>query len=331
MVPVFCPHAGKATACNQSPRETRCVRSVPFLDQRPWGARFAMQKVSATFPSATNLKDDFTMNESMRWNTSAEHYALAVTSIQYYLDSSDAIAGLVAPEGLSAVMSLGCGSSGYLETELLRLAPGIRNMCCIDISPAMIDSIRLRLKDPRVSFVECAAEKLAELDSPPFDCVVCSSALWLFDLDIALPAIAGKLVDNGSLAFSIAEWDLEDLDAPRPRPRRYQLIDEELKRRHLPPKPSDGSVRKLTFSQLEATLGKAGLQITDEVTRTTTMMGRDWQQFYSIPAIAMRSLPHIHLDTALGVLEAAMSGFPADGPGDSIGWRALHCRRLPRA
>ncbi|MFZ2752626.1 MAG: class I SAM-dependent methyltransferase [Lysobacteraceae bacterium] len=271
------------------------------------------------------------MNEAARWNPSAEHYALAVANIQYYLDSAGAIAELVAPSAPTRVMSLGCGSSGFLEKELLLRVPDIRNLCCIDISSAMLDSLRLRLDNPKASFVECAAENLADLDLPAFDCIVCSSALWLFDLDVALPAIADKLADHGSLAFSIAEWDLQDSDSPRPRPRRYQLIDEELQRRHLPPKPSDGSTRKLTFPQLDAALRKAGLQITDQMTRTTAMTGRDWQQFYAIPAIAIRSLPHIRQDMALEVLEAAMSSFPENGPGDPIGWRAIKVRKTHMA
>lgn len=267
------------------------------------------------------------MTEATRWANSAEIYAEISPHIPYYFDSSRAIAEFAAVKTPRSMMSLGCGSSGLLENLLLSSIHGLESMYCVDISVAMLNALKSRVFDPRVSFLELSADDLNSVNLLPVDCIVCSSALWLFDLPVALPAIGKKISVGGDFIFTIAEWDLADYQLPSVSQMRYRLIDETLNRRSLPPKPSRGSIAKITTNELYRQLNIAGLEISQEISTTSKMKGADWEDFYSIPAIAARSLPHLELSLSLDVLQEAMSKIGSLNYGDTLNWRLLQCKR----
>jgi SAM-dependent methyltransferase len=267
------------------------------------------------------------MNEDDRWTPSAELYASLAPQISYYAETARAIVDLAAPRSARVAMSVGCGSSAYLERLLLDRMNRLEVLYCVDISRGMIDTLRARLKDPRVVFLCHSADDLDSSGISDIECAVCSSAIWLFNLDRALPAISRVLTLGGTLTFSIAEWDLADSPARIGSARRYGLIDDELARQGHPPKQSRGSQDKMPRADLYRALLSAGLSRTSEVNGATSMTGRDWRHFYSIPAIAARSIPHVPTQVGLQVLGDAMSRFKADDNADDLHWTIIQCTK----
>jgi SAM-dependent methyltransferase len=238
------------------------------------------------------------------WDQSAERYAVLAPRIPFYqLTARLAVERADVRPGMS-VLDLGCGSAGLVTRRILEVCPSVRQIICADTSLPMLEECRKRLATPKVRFVHCPAEDIGDVLGDHLDRVVCNAAIWHFDLERSLRSVRSTLVASGKLLFTIAEWDLvlpEDTVNPK-----YRAIDEELRARGLPPKPSHGSRVKLSEEQLRSACAAAGYEVT-EVRHFAAPMGpQDYELFYRIPAIAARSLPQLPVEVAVDVLTSAM-------------------------
>lgn len=103
---------------------------------------------------------------------------------------------LAAEAGGGRVLELGCGSGAVTR----RLAPLVRSIHAIDVSPLMLEEAR-RLpggEHEAIRWVEGAAETAA-LDGP-YDLACAAAALHWMDWDVVLPRVAAALASGARLA-----------------------------------------------------------------------------------------------------------------------------------
>jgi ubiquinone/menaquinone biosynthesis C-methylase UbiE len=266
-------------------------------------------------------------SNSSIWDESAGVYAELAPNISFYQQSSEKIVSAARLEPGMNVLDLGCGSAGLAVIKMLQQVPALNMIFAVDASPKMVEvatqhiyaeADRFGVEARKVRFITSPAERIDRwLPLNGINRIVCNSAFWMFQTEAALESIKQVLAPEESLfVFNLAEWDYIFDDAPVLRHPRYEVIDRELERLHLPAKPSRGSEHKFSREELEALFSESGftLQKTQEFVVATSW--RDWALFYQIPTIIRKSLPQIPYPTARKVLEAAMKNLEGrDLPG----------------
>lgn len=267
-------------------------------------------------------------SESDRWDTSAEEYATLAKNVAFFRESASKLVQSVALPSDAVIADVGCGSSGLVQRAIFETHPNISVLYCVDVSPKMLRVLARAHTGPRIRFIHAKAERLSEIILNPIDTIFVNSAIWLFNVSAALEQFERLLRHEGQLAFTIAEWDLcESASPPQRANQRYELIEEELHCRRLPPKKTKGSPEKYSLPEIAEALEKNGFSVEEIQSHETIMTMADWTNFYSIKAIASRSLPYLRVDTALEVLTAAIRRFAEYGQVDSIAWKLLRARR----
>lgn len=240
-----------------------------------------------------------------QWDDSAELYARLAPQISFYRET---VRRIVAAAGLlpgMVVVDLASGSSGMLEHEVQRCVPDIQRLYCTDSSHRMLEVARSNINWEKVEFVVSRAEELHERLPAPVDLVLCNSSVWHFALDLAVDEIAFSLKPRGAFVFTLGEWDIQGSGVESNV--RYEAIDEELRRRSLPPKPSRGSKRKLRLGDLQELLMAKGFCSVRREEFLIEVSAEDFYSFYQIPAIVRQSLPQLQEEIARDVLLKAMS------------------------
>ncbi len=153
----------------------------------------------------------------MSWDDEAPTWDENVAVRAYSKAAFASLEQLCAERGLALagarVLDFGCGT-GLLTEAVARTA---REVVAIDISPAMIEVLRGKIRERGLGNIEAVVGELAELGSEQglgegsFDLVTCSSVCaFLEDYPAAVSLLAAKLKPGG--LFVQWDWELNPED-----------------------------------------------------------------------------------------------------------------------
>lgn len=120
-----------------------------------------------------------------------------------YRKGSEELARLVDLGRARTVLDLACGTGSTTRVVLSRIAEDAA-VIAADVSPAMLDEARRTIDDPRVRWVEAAAEEVDRYVTATVDVALCSAAIWQTELERTFPAVRRLMRSGGALAFDIA-------------------------------------------------------------------------------------------------------------------------------
>lgn len=246
--------------------------------------------------------------ESSMWNESAEQYAESAKNISFYKETAQVVAKILDNYDYRYFVDLGCGSSNLVLDALLKKGEGGKRVICTDASQKMVEVAQRNNSYSNAEFVPLMSEEI-DFEENSICCFIANSSFWMFDFDKTLPLMFKQLKINGGLLINFSEWDLQDENKDEVR---YSMIDKELMARGLPVKKYKGTPVKYNEKQISNVLKKHGFKIDDIIVRIVTVKRNDWIEFYKIPEIARKSLPHIKLEEAMGILNIAMNKLPLD-------------------
>lgn len=147
-------------------------------------------------------------------DANARAYASFARRYSMYTDTSEALVQRVSDRtSPRSAVDVGCGT-GVTTRALLACFSEIQRITGVDGSAAMLREAELLVGDRRVSWVQTAAEDLADVATGPFDVAVCNSAIWQMDLRRTIRAISRVLSADGVLAFNVSAQYLKGV-APR--------------------------------------------------------------------------------------------------------------------
>lgn len=238
------------------------------------------------------------------WSSGARQYGELASTISFYQVTSKSMVEQAAIREGMVVVDLACGASCIITRRLLELREQPRRIYCVDYSSEMIESARASLHAPHLTFVTAAAEEVAAAVPEHANTILCNSAFLLFDIPRALRSIHQLLVPGGAFLFSFAEWQTDQASAAE-HPK-YRAIAQELAQRGLPPKQHKGAPQKLSPEAIQDIFHQHHFRVDTWNVLDIPVALEDWRTFYSIPSFASMSLPHLPVELALDVLQAAM-------------------------
>ena len=133
------------------------------------------------------------------WDRLAKRFAAAeIKDVEAYEKRLGVIEAALAPD--SAVLDMACGS-GLMA---VRIAPQVRHLTAIDISPKMIAIARDRARAAGVGNIDLAVTSVEDFAAPPasFDVVLAMSILHLLDDPQGAIAKAFTLLKPGGVFIS---------------------------------------------------------------------------------------------------------------------------------
>jgi len=243
----------------------------------------------------------------LNWDASARIYSEVAPQISFYRETAAMVVAAASVKSNMIVADVGSGSAGIVEAEISRAAPEIGKIYCVDSSAAMLRELQRNCRAVQIQAIHSKIEAMSAL-IPPMDRIICNAAIWNFDIPAALREVRRTLKPLGKFAFTISEWDL-DYWGKSTHPK-YKVIDDELRRRALPPKPFRGSEKKLRLERLMKDLEAARLSLFSREEFEVETACKDYKLFYRIPSIARKSLPQVPLKVALDVLAVAIDRLP---------------------
>lgn len=239
------------------------------------------------------------------WAASAEQYSRISRKINYYRESATLLAKRVLPDDNLCVCDLACGSNQLLAEAIAKIVGPSSLLYCVDESSDMLCfALRQARTSSPILFTICKAEQIGSRFVDHFDYVLVNSAYWMFNEQDASKSIFDSLKLGGQLIFNIAEWDIT-LNVQTVQ-LRYDIIDGVLIEHGYLKKPHRGRADKVTFASVETALKSVGFGDITVSCHATAMTLMDWKYFYSIEAIASKSIPHIAPASAVEVLQIAL-------------------------
>ncbi|MDW6057897.1 class I SAM-dependent methyltransferase [Streptomyces sp. FXJ1.4098] len=223
-------------------------------------------------------------------DTTAETYAAFTRAYPMYSVSSRDLAVRAGLNRSRVIVDL-CGGTGTTAEAILALAPPDSTVVSLDSSAAMQSIGRRLLSDPRLTWVNAAAEDLADhVPAHSVDTVVCNSAVWKTNVAAVVTAVRRVLRPGGRFVFNIggAFAGVTHPDAlPTPAgPSLSALIEQIATREYGIVPPTAAVPPKLPLPVITGLLADAGLDVVAaEVTgqHTTTAERAAW---LSIPVFA---------------------------------------------
>jgi trans-aconitate methyltransferase len=192
-----------------------------------------------------------------------------------------------------SVLDVGAGTGATTEALLALLHPDAR-IIAVDISHDMLQQARQRIKDPRVSFVESAAEEISFPQGTTFDAIISNAAIWQTDIRRSFHSIARVLAPAGLFAFNISEAFVEIPIAREPLPRRPNLYDlmvaYAIVNHNWVPRPAVHRRPRLSVADVENAAAAAGLVILNKEVVQFHQTNAQVEDWYSIPEF----LPQLH-------------------------------------
>ncbi|MCF2858381.1 class I SAM-dependent methyltransferase [Pseudoalteromonas sp. SMS1] len=246
------------------------------------------------------------MNHQL-WSDSAKQYAESAPKISFYKDTAKYIAEIVDKYEYHNFVDLGCGSANLVLNALLEGYPR-RSVTCTDAAKGMIAVAEHNNKFNNATFLSTAAENI-NFAPDSICCFLANSAFWMFNFEKALSRIHSQLKHNGGLLINFSEWDLQ---GSKYETLKYSLIDSQLEKSGYAKKEYKGTPIKYSKNTLLAMIESAGFEVSKVITKTICVTKQDWIEFYKVPAIAAKSLPHLDLSEALSTLNLAMNALPQD-------------------
>ncbi|WP_189969107.1 class I SAM-dependent methyltransferase [Streptomyces violascens] len=136
-------------------------------------------------------------------DATAETYAAFTRAYPMYSASSRDLAARAGLADSRVIVDL-CGGTGTTAEAILALAPPDATVVSLDSSAAMQGIGRRLLSDPRVTWVNAAAEVLADhVPAGSVDAVVCNSAVWKTNVADVVNAVRRVLRPGGRFVFNV--------------------------------------------------------------------------------------------------------------------------------
>ncbi|MDK2594148.1 class I SAM-dependent methyltransferase [Pseudoalteromonas obscura] len=259
------------------------------------------------------------------WSKSAEQYAKSAPKISFYRDTAKFSAEILDKYDYKNFVDLGCGSSNLIANALLRGKPH-RQLTCTDAATGMIEVAKRHNIHPNAKYLAVNSEHI-QFESNSQCCFLANSAFWMFDFEDTLSRIRAQLKCNGGLLVNFSEWDLQDGTQDK---LRYQLIDQQLALGGFSNKVHRGAAKKYCQNKLIDIIKSHGFSVPEVLTKRVIVTKTDWIEFYKIPAIANKSLPHLTLTDAQRTLHLAMKALPDDYQ-HTMQWLYIKAIKMPRA
>lgn len=202
----------------------------------------------------------------------AAAYGAFCREFDLYRKGSEGLAGLVDMASAHRVVDLACGTGSTTSAVLSQIAEDA-SVTAVDVSPAMLAEAKRAVDDPRVHWVQAAAEEVDQHVDGTVDVVLCSAAIWQTELERTFSAVRRLLRPGGTLAFDIARGFVEVPETAQPLPplpttsllAAYWDAANELYQ----PQPGRRRRGPYTVERIRELLGAAGLdlrtvQVTDQ-------------------------------------------------------------------
>jgi SAM-dependent methyltransferase len=130
-----------------------------------------------------------------------------------YQDTSRDLIALARLPADAAVLDLACGT-GITSREILAALGPDGKVTGADRSAAMLAVAARAITDPRITWVQAAAENIDRRMTGPVDAVVCNSAIWQTDLTATAAAVRSLLAAGGRFVFNTGAGYLGQQEDP---------------------------------------------------------------------------------------------------------------------
>jgi Methylase involved in ubiquinone/menaquinone biosynthesis len=199
--------------------------------------------------------------------TNAEKYSEFTDSYPMYRETSRDLVARAGIADANRVVDL-CSGTGETTQALLELMQERARLIAIDRSEAMQRVARERITDPRVRWVQCAAESIDHQVQDQVDAVVCNSAIWQTDMPTTFVGVHRVLANGGRFVFNIGEQTVElpdQGDRGLDSPSLVELMVQVAEAEHDFVRPTDVRRRRLTITSVTEMLATAGLDARWEI------------------------------------------------------------------
>ncbi|MFC4016007.1 class I SAM-dependent methyltransferase [Nonomuraea purpurea] len=233
----------------------------------------------------------------------ADSYARFVQNYSPYADASRDLALRAGIGGEHVVIDL-CGGTGVAAVTLLEGMPPHARIISVDGSAAMQEAGRRVYDDPRITWVTCKAEQLADHILEMVDAVVCNSAIWMTDTRATFAAVKAILRPGGRFVFNIPGRAAGLRDAA---PALLEMIDVIARADYGYVPPHDERLnRPLLPGLLQAQLAEAGFSTLETEIVAQPCSVEAMRAWLSIPCFA-RPAGQLRHEQRLEILEKAYS------------------------
>jgi hypothetical protein len=199
----------------------------------------------------------------------------------------------------------------------------------VDKSAAMLGEAARSVTDPRVTWVNAAAETLDRQVTGPFGAVLCNSAIWQTQFAATARAVRAVITAGGCVAFSVPAGFLGDGAGAgtghRPAERYPSLWSEMRAIAHSdygwapPARPTGRSGQRLSRDSVRRALQDAGFaapQVTEISYPASAESQRAW---LSIPVFTRAWLPGLPYEDRMRVMNEARARL-GPGHGEQAQW-----------
>ena len=248
-----------------------------------------------------------------------------------YRDTSRDLVALARLPADAAVLDLACGTGVTSREILTALGPG-GTVTGVDRSAAMLAVAASAIADPRVTWVQAAAETVNQHVTGPVDAVVCNSAIWQTDLVATAAAVRNLLVPAGRFVFNVGAGYLgrqQDPNFSDDRPSPVSVMREIAAQDYgwRPPDPAgppSGRPRP-TRESICRRLDSAGFDIEQVAEFTYHRDGNAERDWLSVPVFTKYYLPGLSYQDRMRVLAKAYARLGTGQPEPSR-WVAFAAR-----
>jgi len=143
----------------------------------------------------------------------ARRYDAFARRFPIYARSSRELIALARPPSDSTVLDLACGTGITTEAILAVLGPAGR-VIGVDKSAAMLAVAAETITDPRVAWIQTAAEDVGQHVTEIVDTVVCNSAIWQTDMAATAAAVRTVVATGSRFVFNVGAGFFDDSDDP---------------------------------------------------------------------------------------------------------------------
>jgi SAM-dependent methyltransferase len=150
-----------------------------------------------------------------RWGSddNARRYDAFARRFPMYAQLSRDLIALARPPGDATVLDLACGTGITTEAILAGLGPAGR-VIGVDKSAAMLAVAAEVITDPRVAWIQAAAEDIGQHVTEHVDAVVCNSAIWQTDIAATAAAVRAVIAAGSRFVFNVGDGFFDDIDDP---------------------------------------------------------------------------------------------------------------------
>ena len=251
----------------------------------------------------------------------ARRYDAYARQYPMYRQTSRVLVALAQLSPSSAVLDLACGTGVTTEEVLAALGPAGR-VTGLDKSAARLGIAAATIVDPRVAWIQAAAESVDQHLHGQVDAATCNSAIWQTDLAATSAAVRGVLVAGGRFVFNWPAVFLDEGDDSGPvddLPSLTGVMRAIAAQEYGWAPPDTGTpVRTrplLSRAAICRCLSNAGfdVELVEQLTYADSAESR--HAWLSVPIFTQNRLPGLPYQDRLRVLDMAYERL---GPGESI-------------